>query len=85
LRIGNMDPTDTRHTLNGDWPFYRTYHLVTWTQSNRSNTEARKLVAYLRNKVETIYDEIAFVPPSKLKEAGWRFQGEELVAEPGQR
>ena len=85
LRIGNMDPTDTRHTLNGDWPFYRTYHLVTWTQSNRSNVEARKLVAYLRNKVENVYEEIAFVPPSKLKEAGWRFHGEELVAEPGQR
>jgi phosphate transport system substrate-binding protein len=85
LNIDNMDPTDTRHALAGDWPFYRTYHLVTWAHDSKTNREATKLVAYLRNKIEAIHQEIGFVPPSKLKQAGWRFLGDELVAEPGPR
>lgn len=85
LKIDNMDPTDTSHTLAGHWPFYRTYHLVTWTDNTEANRRAHKLVKFLRNKIEEIHEEIGFVPPSKLKQAGWHFFGEELVGRPGKK
>lgn len=83
LKIDNMDPTDTSYALTGNWPFYRTYHLVTWTKNSKANRQAQKLVTFLRNTIEEIHEEIGFVPPSKLKQAGWRFLGDELVGPPG--
>jgi phosphate transport system substrate-binding protein len=85
LKIDNMDPTDTGYALTGNWPFYRTYHLVTWTTNSKANRQAQKLVAFLRNTIEEIHKEIGFVPPSKLKQAGWRFLGDELVGQPGKK
>ena len=85
LKIDNMDPTDTSYALTGSWPFYRTYHLVTWTKNSKANRQAQKLVTFLRNTIEEIHEEIGFVPPSKLKQAGWRFLGDELVGQPGKK
>jgi hypothetical protein len=32
--------------------------------------------------MEKEYDKVWFIPPSKLREAGWQFRGNELVGEP---
>lgn len=45
-------------------------------------TQANKLVNYLQQHIEKIHSDVAFIPPSQLRKAGWKFQDDELIGEP---
>jgi phosphate transport system substrate-binding protein len=83
LRIDGHPPTDIAALAGSKYPFYRTYNLTTWTGEGLDNPAAKALVDYLFKAVERI--DLAghgMAPASMLREAGWKFKGNELVGEP---
>ncbi len=82
LKIDGHKPTDLEYLKSGKYPLYRSYSLTTWKKDNKTNKHALKLVRYLQEHIEKIYVGIAYVPPSELKKAGWKFLGDELIGEP---
>ena len=81
LRIDGHSPTDIAHVASGKYPFYRTFNMTTWTNSDKRE-QALKLIHHLRNYIEANYQHYHLVPVSMLKAAGWKFAGDELVGEP---
>ena len=82
LTIDGHPPTDIDYVLTGQYPLYRSYSLTAWSEKNKTNTQALKLIRYLQQYVEKVHHEIGFIPASKLKKSGWGFVGDELVGEP---
>lgn len=82
LRIDGHLPTDIDNLLKGKYPLYRSYSLTAWTEKSETNERALKLIRYLRSHVENIYEDIGFIPVSKLRKAGWKFIGDELIGKP---
>lgn len=82
LKIDGHHPTEEAYVLNGEYPIYRTYNLTTWKGEGKNYELARKFVQEIKEHIETSGDRYGFIPPSKLKKAGWKFKGDELVAEP---
>jgi hypothetical protein len=83
LNIDGHSPLDIGNVLSGKYPLYRSYSLTAWTTKSKINDEAIKLIKFLRQHVEKVHEEVGFIPVSKLKAAGWKFLGDELVGEPG--
>jgi len=83
LKIDGHHPTDLDSVATQKYPFYRTYHLTSWKDGTPASREAKKLIAFMRDYIERHGKKVGFVSPSRLKRAGWRFRGEELIGEPG--
>ncbi len=82
LKVDGHEATDLNYVLSGKYPLYRSYSLTTWKINNKSNPLAKKLVHYLQQYIEKNHKDISYIPPSQLKRAGWKFQGDELIGEP---
>lgn len=82
LNIDGHSPSDIEHVLSGKYPLYRSYSLTAWTTKNKVNDEAIKLIKFLRQHIERTHQDINFIPVSRLRKAGWKFLGDELVGEP---
>lgn len=82
LQIDGHAATDTDYVASGRYPFYRTYNLTTWASGADKREKTLALIRYLRDYIEQHYSEYGFVPVSKLRAAGWKFRGDELVSEP---
>jgi len=82
LLIDGLRPDDTGALMKGKYPFFRSYNITTWSGSN-SNEKAQRLVRYLIENAGRVDSRFNMVPVSKLREAGWKFKGDELVGEPG--
>ncbi len=82
LKIDGHNATDLDYVLTGKYPLYRSYSLTTWTAKTKNSQKAIKLVNFLQQQVERIHNTISYIPPSRLKSAGWKFQGDELIGQP---
>lgn len=82
LRINGYDPENLSHLLAGHYPLYRVYSLTTWEGKGVLNTRAKKLVDYLIQQMEHLDSRYAVIPASRLRQAGWKFKGNELVGKP---
>jgi len=82
LKIDAHDPTDLEYVKSGKYPLYRSYSLTTWKKDSKAKQQALKLIRYLQQQMEKIHKDIAYVPPSELRKAGWKFLGDELIGEP---
>lgn len=82
LNINGYDPAYSSHLLSGDYPLYRVYNLTTWEDDDASNPLSKKIVDYIFQQVKHMDSKFKFVPASRLREAGWKFYGNELVGEP---
>ncbi len=83
LKIDGYSPNDPKALAALKYPFYRTYTLSTWEGKGVENKNAQKLVDYLIKEFEKLdLSKFGFVPVSRLKKAGWKFHGDEVVAEP---
>lgn len=83
IRIDGFLPTDSAALASLKYPFYRTYNLTTWEGKGVESKHAQKLAHYLIKEFERFdADKFGFVPASRLKKAGWKFKGNELVGEP---
>ncbi len=83
LRIDGKSPSDVEALAAKRYPFYRTYNITTWEGKGVENPKAKALVDYLFNAVEGI-DPVrsGMATASRLRKAGWKFKGNELVGEP---
>jgi phosphate transport system substrate-binding protein len=82
LHIDGHPVTDTEYVASGLYPFYRTYSLTTWSNGGDKRKQTLALIRYLQEYIEQHHAQYGFVPVSKLKAAGWKFKGDELIAEP---
>lgn len=82
LKIDGHAPTDIDYVASGKYPFYRTYSLTTWAKGGTQRDQTIKLIGFLRNHIENNSQRYSMVPISKLKASGWKFKGDELIAEP---
>jgi hypothetical protein len=82
LNIDGHSPLDLEYVASGKYPLYRTYHFAVWKKDSAANRHARKLIEFMEAYMEKNYEKVWFIPPSKLKAAGWKFKGNELVGEP---
>ena len=87
LKVDGHEATDLKYVLSGKYPLYRSYSLTTWkTNSGNNNAKsqrhAKNLVLFLQQHIEKIHSDISYIPPSQLRSAGWKFQGDELIGEP---
>lgn len=85
LRINGYAPNDRDAVAAKKYPFYRTYNITTWEGKGLKNPNAEKLLEYLLKEVEGIGPESGFVSSARLKKAGWKFKGNELIGEPEKR
>ncbi len=82
LKLDGFAATDIDYVASGKYPFYRTYNMTTWSKGGKQRKEALKLINFLKGHLENNYHQYAMVPVSKLKKAGWKFKGDELIGEP---
>ncbi len=82
LKIDGLHPKDLEYLVSGEYPFYVTFTITTWSGEHIENPHAQKLVAYLQQELTHLdTDAQAFVPASVLRENGWVFQDDELIGE----
>lgn len=82
LTIDGHHPVQEKFVLNGEYPIYRTYNLTTWQGEGKNYDLAKEFVQELKEHIEHHGERYGFISPSKLKNAGWKFNGDELIAEP---
>lgn len=80
--IDGADPRDEAALIEGRYPFYRTHSLAIWTSSKTANAHALALVDYIRDQLDEVAKEYRLIAASRLKAAGWRFKGDELIGGP---
>lgn len=81
LRVDGIDPAEPSNIQYKRYPFYRTLGLTTWKGKNE-NRLAGELVDYLLENSGILEKSFGILPASRLREAGWKFEGDELVGEP---
>ena len=82
LTINGFSPTDEQALAEGKYPFYRTYNISSWSAPHLARPEAGALVTYLMQEFHRVDPKYGFVPAMRLREAGWRFSGDELIGGP---
>jgi hypothetical protein len=82
LRINGFGPEDAGRVISGEYPFYRTYNFTTWRGEGVDNPHARRLVEYILAEVEKVDKAYGIVTASDLRQAGWKFRGNELIGAP---
>lgn len=82
LTIDGKPPQNEKYVLNGEYPIYRTYNLTTWQGEGKNYDLAIQFVNELKKHIESDGKKYGFISPSKLKKAGWKFNNDELIAEP---
>jgi phosphate transport system substrate-binding protein len=83
LKIDGYLPGDSAALASLRYPFYRTYSLSTWAGKNVENKHADRLVEYMKKEFEKLNAErFGFVSQNRLRKAGWKFKGDELIGEP---
>lgn len=82
LQLNGHAPTDNAALISGAYPLYRTYSITSWANEPARNAIADDLVDYLIENFERVDPKYGLVSAHALREAGWKFQGNELVGEP---
>lgn len=83
VKVDGYSPNDSRALASLKYPFYRTYTLSKWEGKGIENKNVLKLVNYMMKEFDKLDpDRFGFVSQRRLKEAGWKFIGDELVGEP---
>ncbi len=79
LKINGINPTELQALIDGRYPFYKTFSITTWGGSSVENSHAKDLKTFLLQQVDKLDDKYLFASHSKLRNAGWQFDGYELT------
>ncbi|MCK4838665.1 MAG: hypothetical protein KAS94_07650 [Desulfobulbaceae bacterium] len=83
LRVDGADPTNANDVATNRYPFYRAYNITSWRQgSGIENKDATALVHYLLAHLGEVSPEFDLITADRLREAGWKFNENELLASP---
>ncbi len=86
VSIDGFRPNDSSVLVSLKYPYYRTYNLTTWEGKGLENKHAGKLVDYMMREFDKLDpDRFGFVSASRLRKAGWKFSGNELIGEPARQ
>jgi len=80
LAIDGVAPETDQQLVCGRYPLYRTYNITTW-EGTAANPLAERLVAFLQANAGRIDPQYGLIPVGRLREAGWPFEGDELVGD----
>lgn len=83
LNVEGVAPQDGVALAAGRYPFYRTFNITSWREPTLARAEIGELVAYLKANFHTVAAEYGIVTAQQLRQAGWSFAGDELMAPPG--
>ncbi len=81
LSIDNIHPTDLNKVAKGQYPLYRSYSLTTWKNSVK-NSIALSLIREIEKYIEKNSVKLGIIPSKNLKQNGWKFNADELIAKP---
>ena len=82
LSIDGVSPADLDQLAAGNYPLYFAFNISTWTSAALANPHVPEFLRYLMKEMETLDEKFHMVPAARLRQAGWRFNGNELVGEP---
>ncbi|NIR13864.1 MAG: hypothetical protein GWN86_07880 [Desulfobacterales bacterium] len=83
LKINGTDPRNLNDLATLRYPLYRVFSITTWEDEHTRTPHAQSLAQYLIKRTEELEGIPSnFIPASRLREAGWKFQGTELIGEP---
>jgi ABC-type phosphate transport system substrate-binding protein len=82
LKIDGHHPNDLENVQLGKYPIYRSYNLTTWENDGKQGELATELIKNIVQYIEKNSVQLGIVPISKLRSAGWKFRGDELIGEP---
>lgn len=82
LNINGHSTQDLKSLLTLDYPIYRTFVFSSWSREDLSTELSRKALKLIMDEAERMGPSIGLVPPSMLRKAGWKFDGDELIGEP---
>ena len=82
LRIDGHSPDDIHALLDGRYPFYRSYNITTWENTETRKPLANELVHYFQSHFESIGPKYGLVSSKQLRKAGWQFNRDELIGTP---
>lgn len=81
ISINGFNPNDQTALAKGEYPFYRTFSITTWGKD--AKPLAKELITFLiKNINSTPGGKHTLVGVDTLKQNGWQFNGDELIAEP---
>ena len=79
LRVDGNSPRDRDALLHGSYPYYRVFNVTTWEGADE---KAKRLVEWLKERFAMLSASAGTVPADRLRAAGWRFSGDELIGGP---
>lgn len=82
VKINGVDPRDSDRVIHGDYPFFRVFNISTWSSPSTRSDVADALLAHLMANFDRVDPDYGFIPYTRLKKAGWRFAGDELIGKP---
>ena len=82
LSINGNSPRNDEAVIAGDYPFYRTYNISTWSAEHLRKPHAEKLVAYIYDHFSEVDPKFGLISSSRLRDAGWGFSANELISSP---
>ena len=82
IEVDGFDPGDDAALLEGRYPFFRTHSLALWTDPKTANPLALDLIRYFEGKMDALQPEYRVIPAHRLRTAGWRFEGDEVIGGP---
>jgi phosphate transport system substrate-binding protein len=82
IKVDGVDPADLARLANGDYTLYRTLNLVLWAEGAHRKPLAEELRRHAMATVEQQGATFSIVSAQRLRAAGWRFKGDELIGEP---
>lgn len=82
LKVNGFSPKDKQAVVNGQYPFYRTFNITSWTSPDLQKETAINLVKYIQDNFERVDPKYAFISATQLHKAGWIFSNDELIGEP---
>lgn len=83
LSLDGVHPDDVEAVISGRFPFYKFLNIALWS-GRHSNTIAQDLLKNLKDNLDTFDPKQHIITVDRLRKAGWRFQGEEIIGEPSQ-
>lgn len=83
LTIDGYDPRNVDEVATLRYPLYRVFNITTW--DGAVNPNVAKFLEFIQELIEKQGERFGLVPVSRLRQAGWRFVGDEVVGEPGNR
>ncbi len=82
IKINGMDPLLTDFLVRNQYPLYRVFNMTTWEDEVARKPEAKKLVDYLMEYMALHGEKYWIASSKRLRQAGWKFKGNELIGAP---